>query len=685
MSGIAGILYPSRTDDLRSRVDAMTRSVAHRGPDHQAIWIRDEGHVALGHTLLATTPEAEYENQPLRVLSDRVSITADLRIDNRDSLIRSLRLGDEADKNLTDPYLLAQSYLRWGSNCVDYIVGDYAFAIWDGRNNRLFCARDPMGVKPFYYSKSSTSFAFASETRSLLTLPSVSNRVNRRHVFAFLSGNYGRRDETYFDGLKRLEPGHRMRVSRDLSVSTERYWKPAHSVDRLDHGDDRLYEEEFKEVLEKAVCSSLRSNSRVGVRLSGGLDSSAIASLMANRIDGSPSSIHSFSQVYPSLPEDKRRLADESQYIDAVLEKYQFTSHLSDASELSPLYRLEEIVKIWGQPFNITGQCYSFEVLEEARRHGIKALLDGSEGDAVVGYGYDLFTKLARQNDWEEFAEIASRYSKNCREGGRTYPPEQAFWDHAFDTILGYLRRGDVKKFYRSTTRASKALDIPYHLIFKRAMYWLWPDGWRKKIDAIQGDDLSVVPPERLRKLEIRTEPKSISDGSPLTRRAQYLQKSRMLTEALESTDPIFAAHHTEARHPLYDRRVIEYCLSLPAEQRFRGGWTRSIMRRGLRSELPGKIKHRLGKGYVGVAISHNLRRFETDRLENLVLDDILRPFVDRETVVGLLKHFRRSDQSSFVHTGSLLRLVVLNVWLQKRKRGRLEGPLNPTSNLKEH
>jgi asparagine synthase (glutamine-hydrolysing) len=594
-------------------------------------------------------------------------------------------LKDEADKNLTDPYLLAQAYLRWETNCVDHIVGDYAFAIWDDRNNRLFCARDPMGVKPFYYSKLEASFSFASETRSILTLPNVNKRVNRRRVFAFLSGNYGRRDETYFDDLRRLEPGHRMVVSRDLSVSTERYWKPAYSVDKLDHGDDRLYEKEFKEVLEKAVRSNLRSNSRVGVRLSGGLDSSAIASLMANCIDGSPSSIHSFSQVYPSLPEDKRRLADERHYIDAVLEEYQFTSHFLDASELSPLYRLEEIVKMWGQPFNLTGQCFSFEVLGEARHHGVKSLLDGSEGDAVVGYGYDLFTKLARQNDWEEFAEIASRYSENCREGGRTYPPERAFWDHAFDTILEYLRRGDVKKFYRSVTRASKALDIPYHLIFKRAMYWFWPESWRKKIDAVRGDDFSVVSPEKLRKLGVRTGAQPISGGSPLTRRAQSLEKSRMLTEALESADPIFAAHHTEARHPLYDRRVIEYCLSLPAEQRFRGGWTRSIMRRALRNELPDKIKYRLGKGKVGVAISHNLRRFEADRLEDLVLDDILRPFVDRETAVGLLEHFRRSNPLNFSATGSLLRLVVLGVWLHERKQGKLQGPLEPTNDPVEH
>jgi asparagine synthase (glutamine-hydrolysing) len=151
-----------------------------------------------------------------------------------------------------------------------------------------------------------------------------------------------------------------------------------------------------------------------------------------------------------------------------------------------------------------------------------------------------------------------------------------------------------------------------------------------------------------------------------------------MLTDALEAIDPIYAAHHTEARHPFYDRRVIEYCLSIPAKQRIQGGRTRSILRRALQDVLPNKVEGRFGKAKQGVATAHSLLQFEQERLTDLVMDDVLHPFVDPETVTGLLEQFQKSKCSEHFPSciSPLLRMAVLSTWLQKRKQGKLEGKL---------
>jgi len=176
MSGICGQFNlddaPVAAADLR----AMTAMLEKRGPERTGRW-RD-GATGLGHTLLATTPELTFERQPFKHAETGCVITADVRLDNRDELLDAFGLLEQRD-SIGDAELILLAYLEWGEDCLDRLLGDFAFAIWDPRHQKLFCARDHFGMRPLYYHHApGKRFLFASDARSILVLPQVPYRIN---------------------------------------------------------------------------------------------------------------------------------------------------------------------------------------------------------------------------------------------------------------------------------------------------------------------------------------------------------------------------------------------------------------------------------------------------------------------------------------------------------------------------
>jgi asparagine synthase (glutamine-hydrolysing) len=183
MSGIVGVLNRDRAPVDRDVLQRMTHAMIRRGPDAQHIWVN--GSVGLGHAALFTTLEAERENQPT-TLDGQVWITADARIDEWDHLRSMLSAkGRQIPDTVTDVELILHAYHVWGEDCVDHLIGDFSFAIWDARQQKLFCARDHMGVKPFYYFLSDKLFIFASDVGALLAMPEVPRRLNEARIADF--------------------------------------------------------------------------------------------------------------------------------------------------------------------------------------------------------------------------------------------------------------------------------------------------------------------------------------------------------------------------------------------------------------------------------------------------------------------------------------------------------------------
>lgn len=279
MSGIVGIVHYDGAPVDRHLLGRMTGFMAFRGPDAQDIWV--EGKVGFGHTLLKTTDEAEHEHQPFS-LDGQVWIVADARVDGRRELIAQLKAhGHESvSQEAADVELIARAYQAWGESCVEHLLGDFAFAIWDGLQQRLFCARDHLGVKPFFYARLGEKLIFSSSLDCMRQHPGVSDRLNDLAIADFLLFDVNQDlATTSFADIQRLPPGHlaTWSGSKTSGVETQvrRYW--TFPIDEpVYFRQDNDYVDRFRELLDQAVDDRLRTR-KLGVFMSGGIDSPALA------------------------------------------------------------------------------------------------------------------------------------------------------------------------------------------------------------------------------------------------------------------------------------------------------------------------------------------------------------------------------------------------------------------------
>ncbi len=316
MSGIVGIVNLDGAPVEPRLLQRMTASLAFRGPDAQATWI--EGCVGFGHTLLKTTFESEHERQPF-TLDGEVWIVADARIDAQAELIRELTQhpacvgeppvqGNDQDGRAaspaTDVELILRAYHAWGESCVEYLLGDFAFAIWDGRERRLFCARDHFGIKPFYYAQAGNCVVFSNTLDCVRQHPAVSDRLNDLAVADFLVLEWNLDPATTaFADIQRLAPAHRATWS-SAGLNLSRYWTlPIDEPLFYRRGQD--YVDRFKDLLRQAITDRLRTRP-VGILMSGGLDSPTLAATTRDvlREQYGSADLKAFTRLFPHGPDE---------------------------------------------------------------------------------------------------------------------------------------------------------------------------------------------------------------------------------------------------------------------------------------------------------------------------------------------------------------------------------------------
>jgi len=275
MSGIVGIVHFDCAPVDRDLLQRLTDFQSFRGPDAKQIWL--SGNVGFGHTLLKTTDESEHEVQPFTLGSD-IWIVADARVDAQRDLIAELQvLGQLVTPGATDVELLLRAYLAWGEDCVEHLLGDFAFGIWDGPRQRLFCARDQMGVKCFYYAHLGSCVIFSNSIECIRLHPLVSNRLNDLAIADFLLFQLNLdQTTTSFADIQRLPPAHRA-MWRNNGTHQRQYWAaPIDEPVFYKRADD--YIDQFRELTKQAVSDRLRTK-RVGMLMSGGIDSSTMAAV----------------------------------------------------------------------------------------------------------------------------------------------------------------------------------------------------------------------------------------------------------------------------------------------------------------------------------------------------------------------------------------------------------------------
>ena len=606
MSSIAGVYYFDQQPVSTGLLETMNCVMAHRSPDGRSIWASDK--VGLAHGMLWSTPESLCEKLPL--VRSAFVLTSDARIDNRDELMDVLRIDRTDPSKISDSEFILAAYDKWGEDCPEHLLGDFAFAIWDEPKQQLFCARDPMGVKPFVYTRSQKLFAFASEIKALFCLTEVSRNINELRIGQLLMRDIDDPETTVYQDIWRLPAAYCLTIAPG-TFRLRQYWK-LDSVTELKLDSDYEYAKAYREIFEKAVRVRMRTAFPIGSMLSGGMDSSSIACVARNLLgETSQTKLHTFSTRFESLPEERKRLIDETFYVEKVLETGGFTPHFIDGDQLNPLGDYDRMFHHIDEPFVAPNIYYNWEWYKVANRNQVRILLDGIDGDSTVSHGQFYLAELIHQNQWVLFLKEIRRYSRLT--GLSTV---SLLWQWGIQSLIP---------------------DRLWRILDQQEEHWC--PRWKQS-----GIHADFAKEFNLSKYCHHKITDCYHDAPIRSARALHCLSlhSGLIQYALELADRVSAAWQVELRYPYCDRRLMEFCVSLPADQKFKGGWTRLIARRAMQGLLPEEIRLRLNKANLGINTKPSLLHHERDRIENNLfqINTLQNRYIDIQRVTSIYRKF---------------------------------------------
>ncbi len=560
------------------------------GPDGTAQW--DGGNVALGRSLFRLLPEDIHDNQPLFGMDGKIVLVADLRLDNRDELAAEMGIPAERARQLADAAILLAAFERWGEGCLDRILGDFAFALWDAAHQRLLLARDPLGQRPLHYHYTARGCAFASMPKGLFVLPEIERAPDEERIAAFVTLLPESGPGTFFKGVEHVEAGHIVTVTTK-GISTRRYWEPLRQPIVLKSSDE--YGEALRHLMDVATKARLRSISAdIGAHLSAGLDSSIVAGTAARLLASSGGRLITFTgaprEGYVGEP-GNLRIDDESAHAAATAAMHANIEHVvvrRDAA--SPFSELDRYFYLFEQPItNLCNGVWGNAINEEAQKRKLSVMLAGYMGNLTISY---------------DGIQSLPQYLAHGR---------PVAW---LREVVALRRSGQMR--YRSAIAHSIGPYIP-------ASLWKWLNR------TLRGRDLAVtsytaINPRRLEELDLRA--RARERGLDFSYRPRKDGFSTRLW-ALRRIDMgnfnkgTLGGWGIDQRDPTADRRVIEFCLNVPEEQFLRGGITRALARQSFADRVPAKILAERRRGqqgadwHEGLAAAHSQVFDEIERMSD--------------------------------------------------------------------
>jgi asparagine synthase (glutamine-hydrolysing) len=567
MSGICGIVNLDGRPVAPETLAAMMEAMDYWGPDGSGVW--RAGPVGLGHLMLYNTPESLGEKLPLKHAELDLVITAQARLDNREELFGALDIPSHEQPAMPDSSLILRAYEKWGDDCPHRLLGDWCFAIWDARSQKLFLARDHAGNTGLFYHYNDSSFIFACSLKGLLALPETSRRLNElrlAQVMVFWNPDGA---ATCYEGIFRLPPAHALTV-RPHGMRVWQYWFLENSS-QLSLSSDQEYLEAFRNLYDQAVLCRLRSHRPVGIALSGGLDSGSTAALAARELRNKNQVLLAFSSVPSySMPDGfvPGRFTDETPFIEAISRQAgNIENTYILATDVSPLVGIKKGLKIHDEPAEWSAMNYYWLValLSKAQTRGIGVLLTGQGGNATVSWsGWGYLANLARRGRWSALRrELLALKARRQRPlwrllAGQVVKPLLApYWSYRY-RLFKFLQEPwtGYSPINADFARRLSLLD----LMFQRGH-----DPTRtSKIDSLK---------ERFNILE----PGSSNIGG--------------------LWHELGAAFGLEVRDPTMDKRLLEFCLAIPDDQYFKNGLDRRLIRLAMKGILSDRVLNNTRRG----------------------------------------------------------------------------------------
>ena len=581
MSAIAGIWSFDGDVPVSTACQTMLQALNLYGPDDTAQYTGSS--IALGRCLLRLLPEDGFDEQPLSA-TGVTALVADIRLDNRRELGLELGLSSQQTAVMADSAMLLAAWQRWREQCVEHLSGAFSFAVWNQKEQHLFLARDHTGERPLVYASTANCFAFASMPKGLHPLSFVGSEVDEEYVARYLMLTNIAIERSIFRRIQRLPPGYAFSIHREKK-KLWRYWQTDH-LPELRLGSPEEYLECFRERFDHAVGVRLRTRGSIGAYLSGGLDSAAVAATAARLLGAEGRELTCFTAVprpdFQSVA-SSTHFANEGPAAAEVAALYPNIRHVMvESSATSFLDILDLNNNLYDHPcFGPNNEVWSNAIMTQAREQGITLLLNGSCGNSTLSYeGLPALSMWFRSGEWGTLARVA--------------------WQ------------------IRSAHGASMRLMLR-HAVWPSLPFWVrrMTDPYMRKFTL----DYTPLRPEIVERLGLRQD--ALSDMSVSLDGRDALRTLLAYSDRSDTSIAPQGGWQLDSRDPTYDRRVIEFCLTVPLEEFMRGGQLRSLARRAMVGRLPSSTLKRTLRGqqsadwYLNLAAVRGRMGTEVERLRS--------------------------------------------------------------------
>ncbi len=609
MCGIAGIIAKKFSqEEFKRNLHVMNNLQRHRGPDGEGVWTSQDDCVGLAHVRLSII-DLDHGHQPM-ISDSGLVISYNGEIYNYIELRKELGLSNF--RTSSDTEVILKAYEKWGFDCVSHLRGMFAFSIWDDRKKLLFCARDRIGIKPFYYTINSTGFYFASEIKTLMPfIPEASidyDALKDYIAFQFVLGS-----KTLLKGVNQLLPARTL-VYKNGTVEISKYWEVQYDLDW--HHTSSYFEEKIWDCLHDSIDIHMRSDVPVGAYLSGGLDSSLVASL-ARKVN-SDKEFHTFTGRFAEGPE-----YDESEYARTVAEQNQMNHNLITITSDDFIENIRKVIYHLDCPIAGPGSFPQFMVSKLASEH-VKVVLGGQGGDEVFG-GY---------------VRYLIAYFEQCLKGA----------------IEGTMHNGNFIVTYESIIPNLKLLKT-----YRPLLSEFWSSGlfeerdkrYFKLINRSHGmrEEINWELLEPYSEFDIFKEiywGDNIEKGSYFDSMTHFDFKT-LLPALLQVEDRMSMAHGLESRVPLLDHSLVELLATIPPGIKFKDGNLKHLIKTTFEDVFPKTVVERNDKMGFPVPLS-------------LWMQGDLKPFVSD------IFHSKKARERDYLSSSFNIRSLISNEGQFSRK-----------------
>lgn len=627
MCGIAGIISSSPFPACTERLQKMADALAHRGPDGEGFWINKDQTAGFAHRRLsvidlsnAASQPMGYPSAPHSTTGRRYTITYNGCIYNYTEIKDILKSKGYVFHTHSDTEVILAAYDCYQEDCLQHFDGMFSFAIWDETTHTFFAARDRFGEKPFFYFFNETdhSFHFASEMKSLWAA-GIAKSADEEALLCFIGIGLTQfpleKQRTFYHKICSLPPAHYIKWQTDNHIQIIRYWDidKNHIIPR----SEKEATDTFRSLFFNSVKRRLRGDVAIGATLSGGLDSSSIASAI-NKHEGGSCTHPFFSAVFPGFEKD------ESVFIQEVVSAYQLKNFTVSPTHYSLIDTLEDLCYHHEQPISSSSVFVQYAVYQLAKQHGIKVLLDGQGADETTA-GYPKYIhwwlqELIGHGKWSQFR----KEKRSLNHNGTDYN-----WD--YKNYLAAFMPGVTSKLLQN--RENKRLNINADI----------DPGF---LQAYNSRNISYKP--RITGLNDILYYNTMQSG---------------LDELLSYADRNSMSHGIEVRLPFLNHELVEFIFSLPGKFKIHEGYTKWILREAMKEELPAAIIRRTDKIGFEPPQQHwmqqpALQDHIRDARQQLVTAGILKKTVLKTPVYSQPAYSKDNNNWRYLIAATLLRLV---------------------------